>query len=165
MRLEELHSSGIGSLLEWGNRGNRTNAPGWGNGFRGMGAQLFSRPYYGQIGIMINREHEGNETVKKALTGWFMNAFQVDKPNIDPEIIREAMAEGTGGKPRWQERHFYHLAHMIKATPDRHMAEYICSWLSDFFGDHGSAGFNEYFQPARWYKFCEIPMPVEPQDD
>lgn len=158
----------LNELFEYYGRG----APGFGSkGFPGFGQRLFAPRYYrhmaGRIYLL-----DVDPVIKQAVGEWFANAFERDLPATgvstrgmfvrDDFLKRCVNGPWTDGHPRYQMRHYYYFAQLIKDEPDQNKKVFICHFLRDLFTKIG-----EYFMPSRWEDFCGIDSDdreYEPED-
>lgn len=131
-----------------------TEGPGFGHQrHRGFGQGFFNRPLYSFFADQIARKARNDAVIGEWLTDWMSDVFRLDNPSFNAAAFRDMVRDGgpSRAQPRIQERHFYFLAHEIAAVDDPDAREFLTEWFADLF-----AGLNEYFQPERWRKFCDM---------
>lgn len=125
-------------------------------GYGGTGNGFFQQRFYVYI---ANKLHDvADPPAREYLTNWFVDTFKQDNSRFKEQVFRQAVAGGISsrGYPEFQQRHFYYLAHHIKAIADENIREFVADWLGDVIGST-----NEQFLPMRWRKFCGLPMTPE----
>lgn len=129
-------------------------------GFPGFSMNLFGPVHRAAIGEEL--ADIGDPVVKEDTAKWFAEAFTRDcpsNPGMPPKFdgagyVAAVLAGGPfrAGSPRFQMRHYYYLAELIKREADIHKRIFICHFLTPIFEAN-----NEHFMPSRWEDFCDIP--------
>jgi hypothetical protein len=88
---------------------------------------------------------------KEFLTNWFVRILQADNHKFKESLFRRAAQNGIAARspPNFQQRHFYYLAHFIKAESDPSIREHLTKWVGELVG-----GTNSQFKWSRWKEFC-----------
>lgn len=140
-------------------RGAPTGAPGFGQrAHGGFGQRFFRQSHYRYIAHQILLTIH-DPALRTPLADWFAAAFHDDDPTFDSTGFRQMVADGAvWGTPdaRFQQRHFYFLAHEIAATDDAEIRDFLCEWLGRLF-----RSLNSHFQLDRWRKYCHL-APTDP---
>jgi len=144
--------------------GELDEGPAYGaTGHGGFGKRIFKPAHYRYIAADISGVSD--VAIKKHLVEWFNKVFTLDNPAFPSDGFREAAsAEASAPSPKgwdhrvsnepsWQARHYYFLAHEVCDIDDIHEREFIADWLAEQIGST-----NQYFQPERWNKYCNLPM-------
>jgi len=130
-------------------------------GYRGEGNGFFAPRFYMYIASQLQKLND--VAARKYLIDWFVGLFKSDNPKFKEQVFRQT-ADGpslySSSGPKFEQRHFYYLAHHINAIADLHIREFVTNWLGDVIGDT-----NEDFMPMRWRKFCGLPMTKEQEKD
>jgi hypothetical protein len=87
------------------------------------------------------------------MTQWWGKLFTLDDPAFKLDAFEAAVqtASRWPTTPRFQQRHFYFMAHEIAEIADPHERKFICDWVAKTIGRT-----NEYFQPIRWEEYCHL---------
>ena len=131
-------------------------SPGFGQrGFGGYGQKIFTPVI--RAGLGSAAADLPDPVVRKSVAEWLAAAFDKDAPNSrfnHDEFVKVVTTQRNFGygSPRYQGRHYYYLAEMIKKEPDLHRRIFLCQFLSPLFEEN-----NPDFLPSRWEDFCEIP--------
>ena len=126
------------------------------HGYGGEGNGYFQQRFYVYIADALHDVHDA--PAREYLTNWFVGLFKSDNSRFKESVFRAAVETGihSNGSPQFQQRHFYYMAHHIKAIADEHIREFVCNWLGGVIGST-----NPQFQPMRWRQFCGLPMTPE----
>lgn len=126
--------------------------PGFGRRYHeGFGKRFFTAGHYFYI---ANALHEMRDAmVRDHLAKWFGEAFKLDNPAFDAQTFQTAVLNGARyANPRWQQRHYYYLAHEVAEITDPHEREFVCEWLAKEIGRP-----NPNFNGERWREYCHLP--------
>lgn len=119
-------------------------------GHGGFGKKFFTAGHYRFIAAKLS--HVSDATVKRHLINWWSKLFTLDNPAFKPEAFAKvASAYSMAPNVRWQQRHFYFVAHEIAETADPHERKFLCDWFAENVGRT-----NEYFQIRRWEEYCHL---------
>lgn len=127
--------------------------------FPGRGLRLFPPIMYEYIASILY--DVSDEHVKTYLINWFIPVLQADNPDFDETLFRELIATPRQihvFQVKFQARHYYYLAHFVKAIADQNAREFVCNWLADHIGRAS----NPEFRMGRWKQYCGLEItPLE----
>lgn len=129
------------------------------HGSRGPAQGLFTTGYLVDLAKLC---YKVPSAVKADVIDWFCDILTIDNPRFKEALFRKAAAEGTkqAASPRWQQRHYYYLADMIRKIDDTNMRKYIAVMLADYFVNYRdpSSG-DKKFKKEIWYDACGVHDP------
>jgi hypothetical protein len=122
------------------------------HGYRGTGNGFFQRRH---LNALAYEARYLDASVKDAVVDWLVDVMAMDNHGFNEDRFRKAVENGVNNPyPKFEQRHFYYLAHHIKELPDGPKKEYLAMWFGDTF-----KSYNRYFQKERWYEFCGVEAP------
>ena len=138
--LEALNPS---PLNEWGGYSGR--------GDHGGRASDFGRRYYNWFGENLERYGE-DPILRQHLAEWIVGTFQMRHgDNFIEKVATMGFSRG-GGKPKFQQRHYWFIADALKLIHDRYMWKYAYNFFTSYCTSDGFKDdvFSKAATPSRF---------------